>query len=508
MSSTEELLAALNSDAKLKNSRAFRNRVYTDQPIIRTAAQLKRPDVPERIKEMKNIAFTQEAYWKTSAWLFRTQGIYMEDYSDDMEFSGDFTAYYPTYRDLTTEQLRGYFTWRANVRKGIFPDAPKAFLLIYMYEMINCIGVDSPVSAFRQMQLFSEKYSHADAEIEKYSAKWLNDIAVYYSLDSELLRSTPDHKYDSAVLILMNWNEEDNASLFKAIMRLSAYSIERSALYAEIPELLSEATVRVFIRLAEYYETHRKNTLCDKLFGRLVEMKYRIFESAVFFDTAPDRSCIYKVSDIQTYSCRNGEWFCNRLHGNRGRNKLLGEIVRTVDSILREKTGLAHRINCGENSRNTIAIAEKEITALLSEKKKAEPAKIELDLSILDKIRTASELTRDKLIVDEDEPAQESCTEVSETVTSMETPAECTENSILSSAEQSFVTALLNGGDFVKAASDSCLLPSILADSINEKLFDVFGDTVIGFDGDKPLIIEDYADELAKMFVNDIESEK
>lgn len=37
---------------------------------------------------------------------------------------------------------------------------------------------------------------------------------------------------------------------------------------------------------------------------------------------------------------------------------------------------------------------------------------------------------------------------------------------------------------------------SVLVDSINEKYFDLFGDTVIDFDGENPFIIEDYAQEL------------
>ena len=39
-------------------------------------------------------------------------------------------------------------------------------------------------------------------------------------------------------------------------------------------------------------------------------------------------------------------------------------------------------------------------------------------------------------------------------------------------------------------------MPSILADSINEKLFDFFGDTVIDMSTDVPELIEDYIDEL------------
>ena len=87
MSDTKEILHQILNDEKLLNSRAFRDRVYKDEPIIRTAAQLKKSVTPSRIKEMKGIAFTPEAYWKTSAWLFYTQGKLMEDYEDDFTFS-------------------------------------------------------------------------------------------------------------------------------------------------------------------------------------------------------------------------------------------------------------------------------------------------------------------------------------------------------------------------------------------------------------------------------------
>lgn len=42
-------------------------------------------------------------------------------------------------------------------------------------------------------------------------------------------------------------------------------------------------------------------------------------------------------------------------------------------------------------------------------------------------------------------------------------------------------------------------MPSVVAEQINEKLFDQFADTVILFDGDTPELIEDYADDLKGM---------
>ena len=39
-------------------------------------------------------------------------------------------------------------------------------------------------------------------------------------------------------------------------------------------------------------------------------------------------------------------------------------------------------------------------------------------------------------------------------------------------------------------------MPSLLADSVNEKLFDIFGDTVLELSGGVPEVIEDYTEEL------------
>ncbi|MGN1389188.1 MAG: tellurite resistance TerB C-terminal domain-containing protein [Bulleidia sp.] len=44
------------------------------------------------------------------------------------------------------------------------------------------------------------------------------------------------------------------------------------------------------------------------------------------------------------------------------------------------------------------------------------------------------------------------------------------------------------------------LMVSVAADAVNEKLFEEFGDSVILFEGDEPLIAEDYAEELKKEF--------
>ena len=42
----------------------------------------------------------------------------MADFEDDCPYNGTFKSYFPTYNAMSDRQLRGYFTWRAQVRRG------------------------------------------------------------------------------------------------------------------------------------------------------------------------------------------------------------------------------------------------------------------------------------------------------------------------------------------------------------------------------------------------------
>ncbi len=130
--------------------------------------------------------------------------------------------------------------------------------------------------------------------------------------------------------------------------------------------------------------------------------------------------------------------------------------------------------------------------ALSEQKAQVRKVKIDIDLSQLDSIRRAAAETRDKLIVEEEEELPEAAAPAP----AEEISSDAGSGLPTDPAESAFLRALLSGGDYVSAAKSAGTMVSILADSINEKLFDMFGDTVIDFSGDCPEVIEDYADEL------------
>ena len=472
------------------NDDASGSRYYRDIPLKKIRRSVPRNDnIPDKLREMKELAFTPEAYWKTSPWLFRQQGLFMKDYTDDQPFGEDFTAYYPTYRDLSTDQLRGYFSWRTAVRRNDSPDAPQPFIIMYAYELINMIGAENPEEAFRLLRLHIDNYGGRCPDLQKNSARWLTDFAAYHELPPELLAGTPDYDFDRFILALSKWEKQDDETLFAALSRLSAYNPEHSAMYERDPVLFRKAVISAYKNIAVYFLKNRKCTLHEKLFGKLIEMKYRLFDGAVFLDTEPRRSFVYSVNDIHTIECRNGEWSCKKLYGNRGRNKPLGEIIRTADSVLREYFGDIHKLAPGSISSVYIKLISKTTGTIVKEYRRPPARQISIDLSALDAIRSVSEATRDRLIVEE---------EPEEPAPAVKNPPEpsSAEDPTLDDNERAFLRALHDGGDWTEAARKCDLTPSIISDAINEKLFAYFNDNVIEFIGDSPSLIEDYADEI------------
>lgn len=492
MSDPEKIISVVMNDEKLLNSKSFQNRVYKDEPILKTAARLYKPKTPERIEQMKKIAFSPDAYWKTSAWLFYTQGKFMEDYEDNYNYDADFSGFYTTYRDLTAQQLRGYFSWRTKVRNGIIAKTSSPYAYIYSYELINEIGTKSLMDGFNKLKNFGMQYKQFSSELSRIIESWLIDYAAYYQIDTAVLHDNEIILHDEMLIALKNWEKFDDDDIFDALCNLSDYNIYESSCFADHADKFRKTAVNSFKRLSEYFRDNRKKSLFANYCGNLKKSKYHIFESAVFYDRTPLRSFCYKINEIRIISCLNGAWSCES-YPYKEKNKHIGDFLKSVDSILRERFGYSEKLECEDVSKVAVSIIQREADKIIVQKSETGTKKIEIDISKLEDIRKASEMTRDKLIVEEAYDESEAIPEINPPENS------AMDDTPLNTPEYEFLKTLLYGGDWIKAAESVQSMPSILADAVNEKLFDRFGDTVIDFSGDVPELIEDYIDELKGM---------
>ena len=119
----------------------------------------------------------------------------------------------------------------------------------------------------------------------------------------------------------------------------------------------------------------------------------------------------------------------------------------------------------------------------------------------METIRNNASKTRDSLLTDEEKALEKE--EQKQEESKIESKVEITDNDYdLNKDEIFLLLALLQDQPWQEYIKVHHLMDSILVDSINEKLFDEFGDSVIEFDEkDQPRIIEDYQTDLEEMFL-------
>lgn len=567
------LIERIMAEARTHQSARFSHEVYADEPILKTGRQMQN-FLPDQYRKMREISRWQDdpkggaGRWLSEAELFYRQGLLMADFEDDCPYNGTFKSYFPTYNAMSDRQLRGYFTWRAQVRRGTVEETSTSFAFLYLYELICGIGVDDPLDGFNKIKAFWDVYRAFEPGIDRFARVWLQDYAVFHGLNPKLLRDSKTVMFDNALIELRRAardlvpapapsdqtpkrrktseptlplppDEVREERLMAAINALSTYNLSNSRLDRSHHRDLRHAACAVYVRMARYYDTHRKTGIVASLFGEETAMPYTMFASAVFFAPERHEDCEYRLDPIHIYRCQNDFWECMRIHGSRQKSSKLGEMMRACDQRLRLALDPAHPLKEEKVPKYLAKIIDDEIVAWLSWDAVHQPVKIDIDLSQLGHIRSAAAQTREALLIDEEredgasaeaeaadsgqpeaEPVTDAIVEavvtpIRQDLTDEPTisteqfgvvapllaptpafaaaaPAEATNE--LAPAADAFLRALLeqNAAQATSAVAHSGQSEDMLVDSINEALFDLVGDTVIEFSAAGPQIIEDY----------------
>ena len=567
------LIERIMAEARTHQSARFSNEVYADEPILKTGRQMQN-FLPDQYRKMREISRWQDdpkggaGRWLSEAELFYRQGLLMADFEDDCPYNGTFKSYFPTYNAMSDRQLRGYFTWRAQVRRGTVEETSTSFAFLYLYELICGIGVDGPLDGFSKIKAFWDAYRAFEPGIDRFARVWLQDYAVFHGLDPKLLRDSKTVMFDNALIELRRAardlvpapapsgqtpkrrktsestlplppDEAREERLMAAINALSTYNLSNSRLDRSHHRDLRHVACAVYVRMARYYDTHRKTGIVASLFGEETAMPYTMFASAVFFAPNRHEDCEYRLDPIHIYRCQNGFWECMRIHGSRQKSSKLGEMMRACDQRLRLALDPTHPLKEEKVPKYLAKIIDDEIVAWLSWDAAHQPVKIDIDLSQLGHIRSAAAQTREALLIDEEredgapveaettlieqlntESAPGMTAEPGEMTIQQDEPGEPTVSTEefgvvapllvsapapvtpepteaankLAPAADAFLRALLeqNAAQATSAVERSGQSEDMLVDSINEVLFDLVGDTVIEFGTAGPQIIEDY----------------
>ena len=430
------------------------------------------------------------AYRQSRESIFIKQGKLLAGYEDDYVYNRRVTHYFPTYQSLTNPELRGYFSWRTKLRRGNLQKTALTYAFLYIYELLNQIGVADPMDGYRKLTEFRDAYGALDDGILPYLNLWLMDYVVYYNLDAGLLADDPQVRFNRGIAVLDSIQSRGDEEVIRAVKQLSPKWLERSKFYREYREDCDTVIVRVLRRMSAHYNARCKKTMVEQYFGSCSQYRVILFDAAVFHERQVEGNRQYKVDENYIYRCRNGLWSVQKYNCLPHSNGKLGDVLKAIDGVMRECYGYGRPIQYKLDTKWILKIIQEEARNLLAEKKAAEEKKITIDYSRLARIRSDAAVTRDRLMVEEEAeeevpPAQPPA------------PAEEPEDTPLTRDEYRLLQSLLYGRDYGWVRSSGLML-SVLVDGINDKLYDTFSDSVLLGD-DPPELIEDYIADLKEM---------
>jgi hypothetical protein len=482
----------------------------------------------ERFREMRDIARTHRSTLDPSRFfdrrvqhdsgiLFYKQGMFMKDFTDDYTLSTPFSSYFPYYQMMGYEQLRTYFTWRTEVRKGNVFDTSLSYAFLYMYELLSNIGVSDPEDGLTKLVSFWKAFQVYNKTVDRYILRWLKDYHIYYELPLSFKEFVD--KNDLAAHYPKMADTNDNFDLFCAI---SKYDIRKSAFFTEDnAKLVTDCFYFVTDKLRGIL-TENGIHFDESVFQPTKKMSvWTPFKDALFYPWIKQNDRRIVLSENEIYLCKNNQWAFSTIPATESGRQLIGYIMKQMESVLRKLKNYKHKLSAnldavthelvGQLSAIGASLDSIVSDAVAEFYKEATKTVVTVDRRALIKIRQDALITQEKLTVQEQEepliPVLKPLNLSLPAAPDMP-PMPSSEQACSNDIWESFKNALteieiialseaLNGETAIKEFADTCgIMPEVLVDSINEKAMDIIGDSLMDEDF---VLYDDYKEQVKEL---------
>ncbi|MFA7205146.1 MAG: TerB N-terminal domain-containing protein [Saccharofermentanales bacterium] len=458
---------------------------------------------------MRRIASSELVFVSDEPKAFYRQAVFMKDFTDEYEESIPFKHYYPSYQHMDHEQLRTYFSWRAKVRQGIVEQVSTSYAFLYIYELINNIGVSDPEDGFLKLLRFWQDFRKFDSVTDKYVLQWIKDYHVYYDLPFSFADYAEIYgikKFYPAVFAFDS-GREDSLEIFSAI---SGYNIFKSSFFkGDNVKIMNECFYAVLSRIRDVF-AERGKRFEDMLFAAGESCRWVPFSQALFYPVIHQPDRVKAVSEREVYVCRNGRRNYTPVLLCSCSRSLIGYLIKETESALRDAFGYKTKLRPDMSTIDPrivrklggmgIVLPEFVRDSVDDYLAKLRFRTVVVDPVNLNTIRNEALTVQEKLIVEDEGIPLADSTESAED--SYEISADIGGwygfRKMLSPAESEALVIALDGGNFRGFALRNMIMPEMLADGINQKAFDMIGDAVLECEDDVK-VLDDYRMKLTEI---------
>ncbi len=379
-----------------------------------------RDGIRERFDRMRDIArenrvlyfnssnFYDKRIRQENAKIFYLQGAFMADFEDDYEKSQPYSAYFPSYQTMGYEQLRTYFTWRRQVRQGNIEGTSLSYAFLYIYELVNLIGIEDPAEGMEELLLFWDAYRQFDRSIDKYLPQWLKDFYIYYELGETFQEFVRENR-------LEEWYPElaDPEDGFDLLCSVSKYDLRGSGFYGEgNEELVRSCFDSLMERLDKEFGERGMNL--EELVFRPVKNapEWLPFKGALFYPCLAQDDRKVMISDREVYFCERDRWTVQTTLTTESGKRLLGYVMKQMEAVLRQTVQYKHKLSASPKMLGEMMAQELELAGIPIERivedavrefqRERNRTVVKVDAGALERIRREALLTQEKLTVPEE----------------------------------------------------------------------------------------------------------
>ncbi|MCR4772529.1 MAG: TerB N-terminal domain-containing protein [Oscillospiraceae bacterium] len=477
---------------------------YRDTPIPSGPDRVSEAPVPSRIREMMKLYTYSDGSFAEKCRNFYIQGKFMEDYEDDAPFGGSLIRYYTTYHDLSVRQLRGYMSWRTAVRKGRFEPISTSLAYMYLYELLNGIGADSPEDSLKKMREFEKGYIDSgtgEADMRKNLRRWMLEFGVINGVEREKLTEYTDGgmtETDEALAVLRACEGRGDGEIFDALCVFGGNRLRSSAVIKKRGDEGRRLFASVW-RTAERGGKAPGRNLFTACFGRQHSARWHPLENAVYWNRRTPEDTEYVLNECRRFICRGGKWTEMSYRRVNFNKTVFDSFIRETDRRLRLylKTGSPLK------ERSADAWADGIIDAAIEEdrraKLEAKRKKTVIRYDELDRIRRDAAYTRESLLTEEETEPEENAVSAPLSGAAAPEEPESVCGAALSERQILVLSALLRNEPVSGMLRSWNEMAEVFADALNEALFDELGDTAVECGGEEITIVEDYREDIIRI---------
>ena len=471
-----------------------------------------------------------------------------------------FFSYIPQYNQLSYTQLKWYLCWREKVRGGIYPRCDYSYILLYIYEILNCPDLIEPTLGLEKLCDIWLAYRGAYQRIDSYLGEWVCDYCLINQLPcprnrlepiiksvitassfKEFYMDTPASCEGAANILAFSSNYDWRSSRYVTPETLPVFSRHINRAFEKIySELLSDDGMITNASPAEITRDAYSGALCVYDRKRSIKVEYISYTRSTKFR--------FIVTDIIKY-CENrvrmalgikarlkvenltdelraclDEYFDRELPAKQKKPK-----AKAADEAAREaeleyerlyepvggKLSLENALAIERDSWSTTEILTRALTDNVpSSENTAVRSSNEMSEPYNNAASTIETHEQSKAVLSPQAAANEYNDEIRSGVVSNGQTDEMVSGQtdyqtddefarLIAQLDANSVDALklLAAGDrsgVARAAAKASMLADALVDRINETSFDIIGDSIIEPDADGYRLIADYEGDIAK----------